>query len=150
AAVVGGVLVVVGTDADDTIVVSQDDTNIYVDDNGVMNAFARSTVNSLDIAGGAGNDTLQVLDDTGTFFAPIHSDGGAGDDMIDGGAGNDVLEGGDGADFVFGYGGNDDLVGGDGANSMDGGDDADRYVDPNVLDSMVMDGTDTIFVTPPP
>src|SRR5688500_8438244 len=81
AAVVDGVLVVVGTDADDYIMVSQDETHINVSDNGVMSSFERGSVASLNISGMAGNDTLQVMDDTGTFFAPIHSDGGAGDDF---------------------------------------------------------------------
>src|SRR3954470_2481768 len=77
AAVVDGVLVIVGTDADDYISISQDDTSIYVSDNGVMNTFDRASVVSVNMSGLAGNDTLQVMDDSGTFFAPVHSDGGA-------------------------------------------------------------------------
>src|SRR5688500_7779129 len=96
AAVVDGVLVVVGTDADD-----------YISDNGGLSMFGPGSVQSVSISGMAGNDTLQVLDDTGTFFASVHTDGGAGDDFIDGASGDDVLIGGEGNDYVFGYGGHD-------------------------------------------
>jgi Ca2+-binding RTX toxin-like protein len=129
-----GVLTVTGTDADDVIVLSHDGTTLSVDDNGVVSMFALADVASVRMLGLAGNDMLQVMDDSGTFFAPIHSDGGAGDDFIDGAAGDDVLVGGEGNDYLFGYGGHDHLDGGAGADflagmggndSLNGGDDND-------------------------
>src|SRR5688500_8957445 len=139
AALVDGVLVIVGTDADDVIAVSHDASNVFVNDNGVMSTFDRAAVQSVSMSGMDGNDTLQVLDDMGEFFAPIHSDGGAGDDFIDGAAGDDVLNGGDGADYLFGYGGNDHLNGGEGADFLAGmaGDD---HADGGAGDDMVFGG----------
>src|SRR5215213_4590472 len=114
--------VVVGTDADDYISVSQLDGNIVVTDMNTGETFsvASGDVLSVSISGLGGNDTLQVLDDTGTFFAPIHSDGGAGDDWVEGASGDDVLDGGEGNNFVFAYGGNDVVHGGEGADFLAG------------------------------
>src|SRR5215207_9981152 len=120
AAVVDGVLVVVGTDADDYISVAHDADNVYVNDNGTVSMFPRGSVQSVSMSGLAGNDTLQVVDDNGDFFASVTSDGGAGDDFIDGGSGDDVLNGGEGNDYIFGYGGNDVMNGGEGNDLLAG------------------------------
>jgi Ca2+-binding RTX toxin-like protein len=116
----GGVLVVTGTEADDTIVVSADATTILVNENGVETAFDRAVVSALHMMGLGGNDMLQVLNDDGTFTLSVFSEGGAGDDFIDGAGGNDQLEGGDGNDFIFGYEGDDTIVGGAGQDFLVG------------------------------
>ena len=120
AAVINGVLVVTGTESGDMIVLSADDTHVHVDDNGVVSSFDRAVVSAVHMMGLGGNDMLQVLDEVGTFFIPVHSEGGAGDDFVDGGAGNDLLEGGDGNDFLFGYTGDDTIVGGAGGDFVVG------------------------------
>jgi len=62
------------------------------------------------VLGGAGDDTLLLLD---------------GDNWADGGAGADNISSGTGADELAGGGGNDNLDGGDGGDTLDGGADDD-------------------------
>ena len=60
---------------------------------------------TIDMHGGAGNDTLS---------------GGAGDDTISGDAGNDIISGGGGADTISGGDGNDQIDGGAGNDTLSG------------------------------
>ncbi|MBR0750754.1 calcium-binding protein [Bradyrhizobium jicamae] len=63
--------------------------------------------NSIFIAMGSGNDTLNLYD--------------SGNDTVYGGGGNDVIGGGTGADSILGGDGNDSLYGGSGADTLIGG-----------------------------
>jgi Ca2+-binding RTX toxin-like protein len=97
---------------------------------------------SVELLGGAGNDTLTAGGGYGTALAfpgrvTLRGDdgddvlsgsiledlmvGGAGADTLDGGSGNDDLLGEGGADTLYGRDGNDRLVGGAGADSLSGG-----------------------------
>lgn len=84
------------------------------------------------IYGGAGNDTVTVMQSWDTVY------GGDGDDSIAttdeiasygdklyGDAGNDRITGANSVDTLYGGTGKDTLTGGGGADSLDGGDDAD-------------------------
>jgi Ca2+-binding RTX toxin-like protein len=63
-------------------------------------------------SGGAGNDSLNSIENvTGSAFA----------DNLRGNAGDNVLAGGAGNDFMRGLGGNDSVLGGDGEDYLDGG-----------------------------
>lgn len=79
----------------------------------------------LTVAGGVGDDTLSAAGATiGSIRLSL--DGGVGNDSITGSSGNDTLLGGDGDDIVSGGLGNDSLIGGAGQDRMNGdvGDDS--------------------------
>lgn len=109
-------------------------------------AVAASAVTSLDVMGGKGKNTIDLSAVTATTFTTLNSvkinggagndsiigsglndsiQGGGGNDTINGGAGNDSLNGGSGDDVLNGEAGNDVLIGGVGNDSLNGGDGAD-------------------------
>lgn len=123
----------VGTDADDTIVVARDPGQpgmLQASVNGVVvGARPEARVRLLRIHGLAGNDTITV-DLPGTSRINVHAHGGAGDDAITtsdgddllfGGAGDDTLVGGRGRDLLRGETGDDVLTGSLGDDSLLGG-----------------------------
>jgi len=138
-ALIGGVLHVVGSNANDIVLITQVGTNIKViatfnNDNPV--SFSEAAVTEIQVRvrgghdivvttpnvtklmtidGGSGNDLLTGGGGRNVIF------GGAGNDVLHGAAGNDVLLGGDGNDDLFGGSGNDVLVGGYGNDIVDGG-----------------------------
>src|SRR5262249_18857127 len=67
--------------------------------------------------GGAGNDTIQVVDG---LTLPTILDGGAGNDIIKGGKGNNIILGGSGNDFLTGGNNRDILIGGAGTDIISG------------------------------
>ncbi|MEO1618811.1 MAG: hypothetical protein AAFV88_23370, partial [Planctomycetota bacterium] len=80
---------------------------------------------TVDLNGGAGNDTLIVH---GLGTARLNGGdgndilrGGAGDDVIRGGAGDDQMHGAAGRDHLIGNSGDDEMRGGDGIDILDGG-----------------------------
>jgi uncharacterized delta-60 repeat protein len=116
--VADGILRITGTDADDSITVTNEGEHLEVVLNGqtVSNSVLASEVNEIRIWGRGGNDVISALDlAVGTF---MH--GGAGEDQITGGGGDNVLLGGAGADQLVGGSGNDFLVGGDGSDRLVG------------------------------
>lgn len=70
----------------------------------------------VDVAGGAGNDTLRA-GSVGTYTFS----GDDGNDLLVGGSGNDVLDGGEGDDRIEGRGGNDSIAAGGGNDTVDAG-----------------------------
>ena len=130
AAVSGGILTVVGTDANDTINVglnATDNTKLDVNVNGTVSSFAllnadtTAAITGIKISGGNGNDTLTVDQTNGGIALPVTLIGGNGQDTLTGGAGDDVLIGGNGKDHCAGGDGNDSVNGGNGKDVLDGG-----------------------------
>jgi Ca2+-binding RTX toxin-like protein len=113
-----GVLIIDGTDADDSIVVWQPDRHtMRVQLNGSITDLDRSQVQSIRIDAAGGDDSVAV-----TRRAPAALIlGGPGDDSLHSGGGHDTLVGGDGDDSLFGGLGDDALDGQDGADDMSGG-----------------------------
>lgn len=97
ASLVNGVLTVSGSNLNDVIAVSQDATRVRVNENGVVSAFALSSVNSVVVDGLGGND--QLLGRT-NLQKPMTLRGGEGNDTLVGGAKGDLIEGGAGHDRV--------------------------------------------------
>lgn len=99
-------------------------------------ASPATDVATLDLTGGAGNDTLVGGAGNDTLR------GGDGNDLLAGGAGDDLLVGGNGDDTLVGGAGHDTLIGGAGDDTLVvdasdialGGSGADRFV---VTDSLV-------------
>ncbi len=100
-----------------------------------------STVETLEVNSGSGDDQFLVGDLAGTGLASVIFNAGAGNDIFDGsaattdlsafggsdndqltgGTGSDNLEGGTGDDSLAGGNGNDQLLGGDGDDTLRGG-----------------------------
>jgi Ca2+-binding RTX toxin-like protein len=89
-------------------------------------------VQTIEIFGNGGNDSLVVNNLTGSTLNQVAFSGGAGDDLLNGintnvqltgfgGSGNDTLVGGSGNDSLSGDDGNDVLSGGAGNDSLSGG-----------------------------
>lgn len=99
----------------DVIDITTVGTNIAVDVNGTVQAFAASSFESICVFGYSGNDTITV---DSSVYKPAKIDGGLGDDTISGGSGDDEIKGGDGNDSIHGYDGSDELFGGLGDDSI--------------------------------
>ena len=84
-----GVLTVEGTELADVIAISQDKTNVRVNENGKATAFKASSVKSVVVNGRGGDD--QLLGRT-NLQKPMTLRGGAGNDILVGGAKGDVFE----------------------------------------------------------
>src|SRR5688572_13471454 len=124
-----GVLSVEGTDGDDAIVLSIDNTvpetpALVVTVNGVATSNPLSSVTSISVNAGGGDDTVTF----GDVAIAGTVDGGGGKDSLSGGAGGDVLNGGSGKDVLVGNAGNDTLNGGNGKDNLSGGDGDDALV----------------------
>jgi len=119
AAVKAGVLQIVGTEAEDLIKVTLQETRIIVTTNGVREGrFARGAVKRISIDARASDDRIEIATNL-TTRSIVH--GGLGDDVILGGGGSDSLFGDDGDDILRGRTGDDMLDPGAGQNSLDGG-----------------------------
>ncbi|MGB7156976.1 MAG: calcium-binding protein [Tepidisphaeraceae bacterium] len=151
ATIVDGVLTITGTGGDDEIFVYGRETMFHyapgfsgptlefsarVERNGVeLGTFKIDDFNAIRIDAGGGNDRVRVYvdadrlpDDDGLFLpmgirkrAPIHIEGGGGNDTLGGTGGDDTLVGGAGKDLLVGGAGNDLLSGGTGNDKVDGG-----------------------------
>jgi Ca2+-binding RTX toxin-like protein len=147
--VIGDVLTIVGTESDDVVVVvrAADVADTWrVSFNGDVTDHPGAGINSLSFNGlggddyfehgisghwsgqklptvadgGAGNDTLKIIEKYGG--GPNHFlSGGTGHDTLQGGWGNDTLKGGKGRDRLIGDYGDDDLYGGKGDDDLYGG-----------------------------
>jgi Ca2+-binding RTX toxin-like protein len=130
------VVVLVGTEGNDTITGTDSDEQIQGlgGDDVLITGAGNDTV-----LGGAGNDTLYAgrlfsagdvpppigPTDRNTLFGGADDDylyGDEGIDVLSGDDGNDVLQDDNGDDFLYGGAGNDRLNGGSGADILDGGD----------------------------
>jgi Ca2+-binding RTX toxin-like protein len=91
-----------------------------------------TNVETFEVNGLAGDDSLTVGNLAGTVVTGVTFNGGDGNDTLDasatavvitadGGAGNDTLTGGSANDTLNGGAGNDTLQGGAGADAIDGG-----------------------------
>jgi hypothetical protein len=118
AGVVGGELIVVGSDGGDLINVVRSGTDLVVWANGVRLGQFAVPAAGIVVDGGDGNDLI-VLSPQIDTNAEIY--GGAGNDLISGGSGNDRIFGEDGHDVLLGNLGNDQLDGGAGNDFLFGG-----------------------------
>lgn len=123
--VAGGKLTVNGTSATETITLSLASGTLSVTRGEETLTFTASTVKSIVISAGNGNDTVTI--GAGIIGASIYGGngndsitGGAGADMLKGDTGNDTINGGNGADKIYGGAGSDRLLGGSHADSIYG------------------------------
>lgn len=131
---VGTTLLVEGTDAADTIVITQSQAMVMVQENDEPVAeFPVGQVSTIRILGLGGADTIT------TRKVPIRArvDGGPGDDMITGGDAANELKGGGGDDTIIGFDGPDVILGGGGNDVLRG-----QRGDDNIRGGS---GADTIF-----
>ena len=120
-----GRLVVTGTANNDAVLVTATATKLTVKLNGRSLSFDLPAVRSIVVAGGAGDDLVDLQPGAGTIGLPATITGGDGSDALLGGAGDDVILGDGGDDSINGRGGDDKLLGGTGGDSLfgSGGDD---------------------------
>ena len=147
-------LTIDGTSSADSISVILDKSgkNISVTENATSASFPLSSVTSISIDAGGGNDRIALAKGDGTCAVPRDATvaGGNGNDVIVGGAGDDSLAGGNGNDSLFGGGGNDYLNGGsdkltdapDGADFISGGPGDDSVVYSSRQDNLSIDISD--------
>jgi uncharacterized protein YkwD len=113
-----GVLTIVGTSGNDTIIVTQTGNTIQFGGR----SFDASTINRIVISGQGGDDVLD--DQTGkpsVIYGGFGNDriyGRGGDDRLYGGSGNDILVGGAGNDILWGGSGTDQLIDTSGSNTL--------------------------------
>ena len=117
ATLLGGRLIIVGTDAADKILVNPGGgaLEIKVKLNNDQQTFVGVSETVIYALGG--NDDVQIA---GGIRLPVTVFGGSGNDRIKGGGGNSVLVGGDGDDLLIGGSGRNILIGGDGADRIQG------------------------------
>lgn len=116
-----GVLTVNGTSGNDVIRITLDATNprqLDVITNGTTKSFTASSIKSITVNAGAGNDDVEVLELNGSITIPMTLLGGAGNDTLVGGSGNDYIDGGSGNDTIAGEAGINTLIGGSGTNRL--------------------------------
>jgi len=131
--VIGGHMIIHGTDINDTVSVTQsgghylvrEQTNGYLAKAKLTEVPVVNVTGSILFDGRDGNDTF-----TNNTARACVAFGGNGNDTLIGGAGSDTLQGGLGADRLNGNNGNDDLDGGGDDGKFDylnGGPGADRF-----------------------
>ncbi len=136
----GGVLTVVGDNADNAIEVSRDAAGNLEVNGGAVRIYGgtRTVANTsrIQIFGFGGDDRL-ALNETNGALPSANLYGGSGNDTLIGGSaadflfgqlGNDTLLGKGGIDFLFGGAGNDILTGGSGNDQVFGGAGDDRMI----------------------
>lgn len=129
-AVHDGVLHIVGTDAADSVSVTQnlaDPGNPKIDVSASflagVQSFETAALEGAVVFAGGGADVVSVADDVTLPFLFFGGDGddeinaGGGDSVLFGGAGSDQLRGGAGNDLFLGGAGNDDIDGGSGSDA---------------------------------
>jgi len=138
----GGFLMIVGTDAADSVSVNNYNPSVVgVTSNGTTQYFLKSQMptNVVVFYGLGGSDYFS--NNVGTLQSVAY--GGEGNDVLVGDAGVDKLYGEGGDDTLLGYGGNDTLDGGEGADYLDGGVGNDTLYGGNGYDTLYgRDGTD--------
>jgi Ca2+-binding RTX toxin-like protein len=126
--VLGGVLVVTGTEANDSFQV--------VAEGGLVSVNGRDfRASAVVVDGRGGDDVIEVLGNVpGVLLGGPGNDvlaGGGSSDLLVGGRGNDLLVGRAGDDALFGEGGNDTISGGYGRDLLAGGAGYDYAWDPD-------------------
>jgi len=134
-----GTLNVAGTLKSDHIFITNDGSNITVTRGDFTQKFSTSSVHSLTVDAGAGDDFV-VLGDNVLGSVLI---GGSGRDVLVGSSGNDTLSGGASNDHLIGNGGDDHLIGSGGNDLLSGGAGADTLWGGRGTDSADSDGADT-------
>lgn len=120
---------------DDDITVFEYGISVAIDVNGVERKILETTVSSITAIGGAGNDTIVIMD----YSIDALIGGGDGDDLLVGAWGNDTIVGGGGSDTIYGGYGNDELYGVTGTNDVGfGGNGTDTHI--GDFDSWTVDG----------
>ena len=147
-----GVVTVVGTRNNDTIVVGRLNDQVLISVNGnEQGNFDPSDVTKIVARGLAGHDSIASW---GGSRIPTELIGGKGIDVLSGGNGRDILRGGPGTDGLIGHGGRDRLFGGGGSDNLQGGsghdilrgeDGADVLVDDDVDDLIGGPGRDQVI-----
>jgi Ca2+-binding RTX toxin-like protein len=137
----GGILSILGTNANDQINVSRSKTGklivtekkILVSGNQTIitnlgsKTFLLTAVSWVIIRTGLGNDSVTLTGGSATPYAlPTTIEGGPGDDSLTGGTGPDRLIGGDGNDRLTGNAGSDVLFGDAGNDRLNGNDGNDQ------------------------
>lgn len=111
-----GVLFIDGSENADNIEVELDGSLIRVLLNEESAEFADSVVDSIEVTGGADDDSIVARFVT----QPMTIDAGAGSDTVKGGLGNDTIYGREGNDNLRGTQGDDSISGGNGRDSAQG------------------------------
>jgi Ca2+-binding RTX toxin-like protein len=144
----GSTLQIEGDRASDalTLVLTAPNTlGLDVGDDGTIDfSFDRTTFTAIDVDGGAGDDSITVSRNGGSFAdEAITLDGGSGDDRLIGSDGAEVLEGGTGSDFIDGNIGADSIFGGNGADTVqwDPGDGSDTVDGDGGNDTLQFNGS---------
>jgi Ca2+-binding RTX toxin-like protein len=119
---VRGQLSVTGSGSGSTIALTESAGQVVATVDGSPTTLS-VTFETIEITGGAGNDTISIADNLPAGITTVIVDAAGGNDTINasdlpeqlsGGAGNDTVNAGDGADTVFGNDGDDNLDGGAG------------------------------------
>jgi Ca2+-binding RTX toxin-like protein len=114
-----GVMHIEGSGQDDNVMIDQNDTTLFVFDNGISAKVVPITqVGLIDIDFQGGNDRLRTFE---AVNRRMSVDAGDGNDVIETGSEVDTVIGGIGNDFVFSGKGSDAVDGGDGNDTLAGG-----------------------------
>jgi Ca2+-binding RTX toxin-like protein len=143
ATVSGGILSVIGDNADNTISVGRDPSGALLVNGGAVpirgGAPTVANTQQIQIFGMGGNDAL-FLDEANGAMPGAALFGGSGDDVLNGGTSGDLL---------FGQGGNDRLLGRGGSDFLFGGPDHDVLIGGDADDLVFGEGGNDRFIWNP-
>jgi Ca2+-binding RTX toxin-like protein len=147
---IGGVLRVNADDDPDTIVVGYADaarTQVAVHLGAdPEQLFSAGQVARLRIAGGGGDDTINIDESRAAFRVRTFVDAGAGNDTVTTGGEKDQIYGRAGLDSVHGGAGGDVIAGGDDNDQLDGGEGSDLILGGDGDDALAGDkGNDVLL-----
>jgi Ca2+-binding RTX toxin-like protein len=117
-----GVLHIDGSAQADHISINLRGAKVLVTVNGETTVFDARKVHRVVASGGDGSDAIECADRKANHAIRLNLAGGAGNDTLVGGRADDVLAGGGGKDKLAGQAGNDTLTGGKGNDKAEGGD----------------------------
>jgi Ca2+-binding RTX toxin-like protein len=159
-----GLLTILGTAGNDSIVVEQSEGQLTVSTSdrrlSIIETFSVSDVRRMIVRLGRGDDSASVKASVGMPLLVFGNDGndrisagseasvifgGAGNDVLRGGRANDVLAGDGGNDRIFGNAGDDRLLGGEGDDRLSGGDGRDHLQGGKGNDSLSGDAGDDVL-----
>src|SRR4051812_33401366 len=131
------------TNGDDSLGIARDGADsVRTFNAGGGSGFAITTVENLNVAVGAGNDTIAGQNGISTL-THLTEDGGSGNDTLLGGDGDDTLLGGSGNDLLDGNRGADSELGGTGNDTFqrDPGDGSDELDGESGSDALAFNGS---------